>query len=539
MTKSSKNLSYYTASFWILRGMAAIYLVAFAAAYYQNEGLFGNYGLIPKVYEQWNDKKFTDWDSFVRQPSLLWFLPSVLDTETWMKYIYMIGMALSMVVMVIPRDSWMIQSLLWAAYLTIVTVTSGSSFYAYGWESQIIETGFLCIFLCDLPSIRTGTISLALWQRRQDSPSPIVLWLFRWLSFRISIGAGLIKVRGSSCWQDRTCLHHHFETQPIPSPLSFYYHFLPSAVQSLMIEVDFVVQLYTAWFVLVLPWRWPLRLVLRTGGWMQSLFMVGIALSGNFSVLNHLTILPALACLDDDAGWPRMLTARTPNPSRANSFTLTRRLLVDIPLLLYILYLSRPVVDNLLQLQGSRQVMNQSFDTFRLVNTYGAFGSVGTERYEAIVQISDDNGEWIELEFPCKPGNLRRRPCFCAPYHYRLDWNIWFLGFKPHQAYLRQRESWLYIFIIKLLQDSEQRPWLDLLDSSSAQLLQERYFDKGSLPRFAKVDMFRYTMTESLQGIAWKMIHGEDVVWWSRNFEDSLIPVVRLDDSSGRLQLVT
>ena len=96
-------------------------------------------------------------------------------------------------------------------------------------------------------------------------------------------------------------------------------------------------------------------------------------------------------------------------------------------LLLLIGYLSLPVVINLLQLGGQRQQMNASFGNFRLVNTYGAFGSVGKARYEPIVSVAygltNDTGleeyDWIELEFPCKPGKLTRRPCFCAPYHYR------------------------------------------------------------------------------------------------------------------------
>jgi hypothetical protein len=37
-------------------------------------------------------------------------------------------------------------------------------------------------------------------------------------------GAGLIKVRGDPCWRDLTCLHYYFETQPIPNPLSWYFH---------------------------------------------------------------------------------------------------------------------------------------------------------------------------------------------------------------------------------------------------------------------------------------------------------------------------
>ena len=48
-----------------------------------------------------------------------------------------------------------------------------------------------------------------------------------------------------------------------------------------------------------------------------------------------------------------------------------------------------------------------------------------------------------------------RRPVplavLCAPHHYRLDWNIWFLGFKPHGQMLRQREGWLIPFVAKVL----------------------------------------------------------------------------------------
>lgn len=50
-----------------------------------------------------------------------------------------------------------------------------------GWESQLLETGFLGIFLCPL-----WTLS----QLPKDTPtSRIVLWGFRWLIFRIMLGA--------------------------------------------------------------------------------------------------------------------------------------------------------------------------------------------------------------------------------------------------------------------------------------------------------------------------------------------------------------
>src|SRR5207302_5236995 len=58
-------------------------------------------------------------------------------------------------------------------------------------------------------------------------PPILVFWLFRWLGFRIMVGAGLIKLRGDECWRDLTCMYYHYETQPIPNPLSRYLYFAP------------------------------------------------------------------------------------------------------------------------------------------------------------------------------------------------------------------------------------------------------------------------------------------------------------------------
>ena len=116
-------------------------------------------------------------------------------------------------------------------------------------------------------------------------------------------------------------------------------------------------------------------LVIRSDGMMQ-------AISGNLSFLNHLTILPCLACLDDACfRWlpgARYATAQV----RCSKASRALRALVDLALLATVAYLSWPVAKNLLQLSG-RQQMNASFGAFRLVNTYGAFGNVGTERYAA------------------------------------------------------------------------------------------------------------------------------------------------------------
>ena len=83
--------------------------------------------------------------------------------------------------------------------------------------------------------------------------------------------------------------------------------------------------------------------------------------------------------------------------------------------------LSAPIVTNLV---SSRQIMNTSFEPFRIVNTYGAFGSVTKDRSEIVFEgsRSDDPAkatDWQEYEFKGKPGSVDRRPCILSPYHYR------------------------------------------------------------------------------------------------------------------------
>jgi hypothetical protein len=396
---------------------------------------------------------------------------------------------------------------------------------------------------------------------------------------------------------------YHFETQPIPNPLSFVFHFLPEWMLRRAVDLDLFVQVYTSWFV-VLPatkksgglvgsaTKLSLALV-RLGGWIQAAFMFNIALSGNMSMLNHLTILPALACLDD-ACYPAWVANAllgdnlSSKQQGAGTTTTTRayrwrwknpRVWVDGALVLGIVYLSVPVVENLLELDGTHQKMNASFGSFRLVNSYGAFGSVGKQRFEPILSVAygkdmqqQTNGqqeqqqqdlEWIEIEFPCKPGALDRRPCFCAPYHYRLDWNIWFIGFKPHSHYLNRRESWLYHLLSKILGDKQrnqsnndndgeneitakwwqllekrkrqrEQPWLDLLDGVSADLLEQ----KGP-PLYAKVDMYHYEMAAPLWDLLPRYLGlrggGGTLKWWNRTYEEPLLPVVAYDRRRGQL----
>src|SRR5262249_50086629 len=121
-----------------------------------------------------------------------------------------------------PMLAWLV---LWALYLSIFNV--GQGFYGFGWGSLLVAGGFLAIFL--------GPASVA--------PPTAIIWLIRWLLFRVELGAGLIKLRGDPCWRDLTCLYYHHETQPMPNPLSWYFHHLPKPLHRLEVAGNHVAQL--------------------------------------------------------------------------------------------------------------------------------------------------------------------------------------------------------------------------------------------------------------------------------------------------------
>ena len=211
-TPSCAAQSFHVTKFVMLRLVGLVYLVAFVGAYYQNIGLMGVDGLVPARLHVDDLRTTAVFDSspirgFLSHPSLYWLVPPPL--EDWqLVATAVIGSALSFVV-VLGLDSFFVMVALWILDFTIVTSAGGNSFYAYGWESQLLETGFLSIWLCDPPFS-------SLSSSYQLPPSVPVLWLFRWLCARISVGAGLIKLRGGECWRNKTCLYYHFETQPIP-----------------------------------------------------------------------------------------------------------------------------------------------------------------------------------------------------------------------------------------------------------------------------------------------------------------------------------
>lgn len=432
---------YRLTRFLILRWLGFVYAVAFFSAARQIIPLIGEHGLLPadlfiRFYE---NRLHSSGAAFLQFPSIFWFGHSDTALVTWC----WIGFALSLVVLAGYANS-ILMAILWALYMSIVHI--GQDWYGYGWEFQLLETGFLGIFLCPLLDPRPFP---------RQPPSIVILWLYRWLGFRIMLGAGLIKIRGDECWRDFTCLYYHYLTQPIPNPLSRSFHFMPQWFHQFGVAWNHFIELIVPWF------SFGPRTARHIAGLLMISFQFTLILSGNLSFLNWLTIIPFLACLDDTL-LSRFLPQRwrdSLQQQRENSppETLTRIITVGCFALL-VAFLS---IDPVINLCSPRQTMNGSFDTLHLVNTYGAFGSVGRERYEIVFEGTSeskitDTTEWREYDFVAKPGNIYRRPRVIAPYQPRIDWQIWFAAMATPQQY-----PWTLNFVWKLLHND--RDTLSLL----------------------------------------------------------------------------
>src|SRR5206468_324738 len=130
----------------------------------------------------------------------------------------------------------------------------------------------------------------------ESVPPPLaVIWLLRWVLFRVMFGAGLIKLRGDPCWRDLTCMLYHYETQPLPNPLSWYLHQLPPVLHAMEVLGNHFVELVVPWTLFAPRW---LR---HIGGVFLVGFQLYLICSGNLSWLNWLTIALCIPCFDDQA----------------------------------------------------------------------------------------------------------------------------------------------------------------------------------------------------------------------------------------------
>jgi lipase maturation factor 1 len=138
----------------------------------------------------------------------------------------------------------------------------------------------------------------------------------------------------------------------------------------------------------------------------------------------------------------------------------------------------------------------------RIVNPYGAFAEIVTERNELIIEGSSDGREWREYEFKYKPRELTRSPSWNIPHQPRLDWQMWFAAIG------NESRDWFPNFLNRLLQGSPKV--LTLLADNPE-----------SPPKFVRAMLYQYRFTTSEEKHAsWQ--------WWERGQTGIYYPQISL-----------
>ncbi len=486
----------YVLTRWIfLRMLGVIYLIAFVSLWAQINGLVGSHGIIPAQDFLQVVREQIGLERYWLLPTLTWFNAS----DVFLQLLCGGGVFLSLL-LILNLAPAAVLFLLWAFYLSLAIICR--EFLSFQWDALLLEIGFLAIFFAPL-QLRPKLSS-------QSPPSLTVLWLLRLLLFKLAFSSGVVKlVSGDPTWRDLTALTYHYETQPLPTWISWYVDQLPLWFQKASVALMFSIELVAPFLIFA-----PRRLRFFGCGAIVA-FQLLIMATGNYCFFNLLTIALCILLLDDRA-WPtrfreKVLGSQKHNQSSTVVLSKSSRWpkLVTLPIAAIILLITTVQFFNMFRVHldwpTPIPTLVRIVAPFRSVNSYGLFAVMTTSRPEIIIEGSQDGETWLPYEFKYKPGDLTERPHFVEPLQPRLDWQMWFAALSSYQ-----HNPWFINFCARLLQGSPEV--LSLLKTNP-------FPDKP--PRYIRAVVYDYKFTD----FSTKRTEG---TWWQREFKGLYCPILSL-----------
>ena len=117
-----------------------------------------------------------------------------------------------------------------------------------------------------------------------------------------------------------------------------------------------------------------------------------------------------------------------------------------------------------------------------------------------------DNANWKAYPYKGLPVALDKQPPQIAPYHLRLDWQMWFAAMSSPEEY-----PWTLNLVSKLLHN----------DLGAVGLFGENPFP-GKPPRFIRAVLYRYSFAQPDDPVG---------LWWKRErIGDTWLPAMSADD---------
>ena len=472
-----------------LKYLGLIYFTAFVSLGVQVLGLIGSRGILPaSEYLQAIHERFGP-QSYWLVPTLAWFQSS----DWFLQGLCWGGAGLSLL-LILDLAPALVLFLLWLFYLSLVT--AGQDFLSFQWDILLLETGFLAIFLAPfrLSSKSSG----------DSGPPAVIVWLLRWLLFRVMFSSGFVKLAsGDPVWRNLTALTFHYQTQPLPTWIGWYAHQLPVWFQKISCIMMFIIELGVP-FLIFAPRRprlWGCGVLLG--------FQVLIFLTGNYCFFNLLTAALCLLLLDDRVFSPLTFFLSPKRGERVGEGGRRWPGWVIQPMAAAVILLSVMSFTRTLRLRipwpAPAVIFYQVLDPLQIANGYGLFAVMTTRRFEIEVQGSRDGAAWKTYEFKYKPGNPKRRPGFVEPHQPRLDWQMWFAALGSIQ-----RNPWFVRFCFRLLEGSPE----------ILRLLAKNPFP-DSPPRYVRALLYDYHFTDP----STRRMTG---AWWRREFKGDYSPVMSL-----------
>jgi predicted DCC family thiol-disulfide oxidoreductase YuxK len=520
-----------------LRALGVIYLIAFVSLWVQIIGLVGSDGILPEKLamdsmRQTADTQHLGLDRYHLVPTLCWFKAS----DGFLNLQCAAGTTLA-VLLIFGFAPAPCLFLLWLIYLSLATACR--EFLSFQWDILLLETGFVAIFLAPW--------QLWLGLARAAPPSRLVLWLLRWLLFKLMFQSGCVKLlSGDPAWRNLTALTFHYETQPLPTWIGWYAHQLPAWAQKTSALTMFGIELFVP-FLIFAP-----RRLRRFACVALVCFQALIILTGNYCFFNLLTIALCLLLLDDaalkallpsglrnslflekaertgtqwNASLPDARSSQTSSPGHESPAPLPSPQLaapsphkprhwpaqITVPLACIVIATSLMQFSAMFRfpIPWPRPMLAVYawLAPFRTFNSYGLFAAMTTSRPEIVIEGSNDGVAWLAYEFKYKPGDVKRRPTFVAPHQPRLDWQMWFAALGT-----AQQNPWLLSFCLHLLEGS--RPVLALLVPNP--------FPRGP-PRYIRAVLYEYDFTD----FATRRRTG---AWWGRQEKGLYLPPLSLPE---------
>jgi len=466
---------YELVSWLFLRLLGAVYVAAFGSLAVQILGLVGHAGILPLDEYLGLVRQELGSAAYTILPTLFWLNAS--DTA-----LFAGAIAGAILGTLVVFDRGTRPALIGSFALYLSYVYAGQDFMTFQWDSLLLETGFLAMFL-------TGG-------------SRIVVWLYRWLAFRYFLLAGAVKLlSGDLTWRGLTALQYHFWTQPLPTPLAWYAAQLPPWLLAAGTTATLVVEIGCV-FLIFLP-----RRPRAFAGCALLLFQGLILLTGNYNFFNVLSMTMCIFLFDDVALGrllPRRITARAqaraPHPGRVATTVATVLALVVVPV--GVNRISQAVMRTDLPVLGA---LSRAVSPLFIVNAYGLFAVMTTARPEIVIEGSADGQTWVEYGFTYKPGKLTHAPFWNVPHQPRLDWQMWFAALGDAQT-----NPWFQHLVFRLLEGSP--PVLALLESNP-------FPDRP--PRYVRATLYQYRFADS-------RTHAATGQWWTREFARPYFPPVSL-----------